>query len=522
MMVESAKTGVLKLQEWPLLQIRGLRVYSAQLQLIHLPHLSINLGELHGIIGESGSGKSLTLFAIIGLMSQKLRVEGEILFSHEGQHFDLLQCDAKKWQSIRGKAMGIVFQEPMSALNPQMTCGAQLLESASVHADSPTNASALVYRKLQQIGLGDSIERIMQSYPHQLSGGQRQRVMIAMACVHEPPLILADEPTTALDSLARQQVMADLKKLCNEQGSALIWVSHELDLVKQYAENVTVLCKGECLMQDTKEIVFGKKTHPYVKELLDAMPNKPLVSDLKSPKVLLSLKGVGKLYTKGKWRVRALDAFDEQLNAGETLSVVGLSGSGKSTLAKILVSLETLSEGEILLNGKALSQVPPTGIQMVFQDPYASLNPNYTAIQAVLEVLVFKQNEFLQTQHAGNGKNKIELAEKACQYLKEVGFDDRLLTAYPHQMSGGQRQRLCIARALASEPSVLILDEAVSALDPLVQKQVLALLVKLQQDRGLAYIFITHNLEVARAMSHRIVFLEGGQKKALPSSWLSV
>ena len=519
---EGVKTGVLELADLPLLQIRDLRIYSAQLQLIHLPHLRVIPGELHSIIGESGSGKSLTLFAIIGLLSQKLRVEGEILFNHGGQQFDLLHCDAKKWQSIRGKAMGIVFQEPMSALNPRMTCGAQLLESARIHADPPKRSLELVYRKLQQIGLGESIERIMQSYPHQLSGGQRQRVMIAMACVHDPPLILADEPTTALDSLARQQVMADLKKLCNEQGSALIWVSHELDLVKQYAENVTVLCKGECLMQNTKEIVFGKKTHPYVKELIDAMPNTCMVGDLKSPKVVLSLKGVGKLYTKGKWRVRALDAFDEQLNAGETLSVVGLSGSGKSTLAKILVSLETLSEGEILLNGRTLSQVPPTGIQMVFQDPYASLNPNYTAIQAVLEVLVFKQNAYPPTHDEGNGKNKMELKEESRQYLKEVGFDDRLFMAYPHQMSGGQRQRLCIARALASEPSVLILDEAVSALDPLVQKQVLALLVKLQQDRGLAYIFITHNLEVARAMSHRIVFLDGGQKKSLPSSWLGV
>jgi peptide/nickel transport system ATP-binding protein len=444
----------------------------------------------------------------MGLISNQLKVSGSVQF--EGVELLGLQDDV--WQTLRGKRIGMVFQEPMSALNPQMKCGKQLMESAMIHEPNVDIAKEKVHRKLDQMGLGEIKERIMKSYPHQLSGGQRQRVMIAMACVHEPPLILADEPTTALDSLARQQVMADLQRVCKEQGSALLWVSHELDLVKQYAENVTVLRRGVCVTQGTCSDVFSDQAHGYVRELLNAMPKGVWVNPIESQVPVLEINHLTKEYGDKPNTVKALLQFNEVLMQGETLSVVGLSGSGKSTLAKLLVALELPTAGEMLLNQRALLKRPPTGIQMVFQDPYSSLNPNAKAIDAVLEVVEWVNKGNTLTDHR----------EKAMLLLEEVGFDLRLSEAYPHQMSGGQRQRLCIARALASEPKVLILDEAVAALDPLVQKLVLEMLLELQKKRGLSYVFITHNLEVARAISHRIIYLEKGEKKALPEEWLRV
>ncbi len=491
-----------------LLKIQDLQIHAGSNSLVHLPNLQLESGEMHGVVGESGSGKSITLFVIMGLISNQLKVSGSVQF--EGVELLGLQDDV--WQTLRGKRIGMVFQEPMSALNPQMKCGKQLMESAMIHEPNVDIAKEKVDRKLDQMGLGEIKERIMKSYPHQLSGGQRQRVMIAMACVHEPPLILADEPTTALDSLARQQVMADLQRVCKEQGSALLWVSHELDLVKQYAENVTVLRRGVCVTQGTCSDVFSDQAHGYVRELLNAMPKGVWVNPIESQVPVLEINHLTKEYGDKPNTVKALLQFNEVLMQGETLSVVGLSGSGKSTLAKLLVALELPTAGEMLLNQRALLNRPPTGIQMVFQDPYSSLNPNAKAIDAVLEVVEWVNKGNTLTDHR----------EKAMLLLEEVGFDLRLSEAYPHQMSGGQRQRLCIARALASEPKVLILDEAVAALDPLVQKLVLEMLLELQKKRGLSYVFITHNLEVARAISHRIIYLEKGEKKALPEEWLRV
>lgn len=491
-----------------LLKIQDLQIHAGSNSLVHLPNLQLESGEMHGVVGESGSGKSITLFVIMGLISNQLKVSGSVQF--EGVELLGLQDDV--WQTLRGKRIGMVFQEPMSALNPQMKCGKQLMESAMIHEPNVDIAKEKVHRKLDQMGLGEIKERIMKSYPHQLSGGQRQRVMIAMACVHEPPLILADEPTTALDSLARQQVMADLQRVCKEQGSALLWVSHELDLVKQYAENVTVLRRGVCVTQGTCSDVFSDQAHGYVRELLNAMPKGVWVNPIESQVPVLEINHLTKEYGEKPNTVKALLQFNEVLMQGETLSVVGLSGSGKSTLAKLLVALEQPTAGEMLLNQRALLKRPPTGIQMVFQDPYSSLNPNAKAIDAVMEVV----------EWVNSGNTMSDHREKAMMLLEEVGFDLRLSEAYPHQMSGGQRQRLCIARALASEPKVLILDEAVAALDPLVQKLVLEMLLELQKKRGLSYVFITHNLEVARAISHRIIYLEKGEKKALPEEWLRV
>ena len=284
----------------PLLSIQDLRIHAGQVPLLHLPQLTLRRGELHGVIGESGSGKSLTLFVVMGLISKQLTVSGSVMF----QGKELIELGEKDWLKIRGKAIGMVFQEPMSALNPQMRCGKQLLEAAIIHQPNKEVALRMVTKKLDQLGLGELKDRIMQAYPHQLSGGQRQRVMIAMACVHEPPLILADEPTTALDSVARAQVMNDLQRVCREQGSALLWVSHELDLVKQYAETVTVLRKGVCIDQGETNHVLKTQAKPYVQELIQAMPHGKWVDDCVEERPVLTLSELSKVYGKGAFQVK--------------------------------------------------------------------------------------------------------------------------------------------------------------------------------------------------------------------------
>ena len=282
-------------------------------------------------------------------------------------------------------------------------------------------------------------------------------------------------------------------------------MSHELDLIQRYAECVTVLKKGACVDQGPTQAVLGELAKPYVKELLSAMPHGKWVTppDINTP--ILQLKALSKVYGEGQFKVSALNEFEETLNPGETLSVVGLSGSGKSTLAKLLVALETPTGGQVLLNGHSIPSKPPTGIQMVFQDPYASLNPNYKAIDAVKEVVAFVDTS---AKIAGTTE------AIAMKLLTEVGFDLRLSQAYPHQMSGGQRQRLCIARALAAEPQIIICDEPTSALDQLVADDILKLLKRLQDDLGVGYLFITHDLGIVRRLAHRTAVMLGGEISA--------
>lgn len=483
--------------------------------LITLPQLHIQKGEVHAIIGESGSGKSLTLLSLMGLLSPQLIPAGHVKMGWEDQFVTPLELSEKQWQQIRGKYVGMIFQEPMTALNPQRTCGDQLFESAFIHQSNKQIAKEMAFKKLDDIGLGEIKERIWQAYPHQLSGGQRQRVMIAMAAVHEPPIILADEPTTALDSLAREEVMSDLQRMCKNLGSTLIWVSHELDLVQKYADNVTVLKRGEWQISGSTEKVLANNhdTHTYVRDLLDALPqpNEALQQmNFESSNVELEMIQVNKEYLlSGNKKLHALKNVDLKIHNGETIALVGLSGSGKSTLAKILVGLENLTNGAVKFNGSPLKKNAPTGVQMVFQDPYSSLNPNHSVQYCLQEVLMYGPAKL-------NHKNSLG---RATELLVEVGLSADFLGRYPHELSGGQRQRLCIARALASNPQMLILDEAVAALDPIVQKQVLELLVELQQKKQLSYLFITHNLHVARSIAHKIVYLEKGQLLPLPESW---
>lgn len=482
-----------------MLRIRDLHISTPSKTLLRLPALDLQPGRVHAIIGESGSGKSLLLLALMGLLAPELKLEASEMGT-EGESW--LGLTSRQWQLKRGRELGMVFQEPMTALNPQLKCGKQLLEAYRVHRPEATQQAAREHclAKLERAGLAGLAERVMQSFPHELSGGQRQRVVIAMACMHDPAWVLADEPTTALDSFSRQAVMSDLQRMCQDQGSGLIWVSHELDIVPQMADDISVLRKGELLVTGTTEHVLNSASkHPYVEELLDALPKGRMEAPAKS-EVILDIQNLSKTYSNGSVKLPVLKGLTIQVRKGETLVILGKSGSGKSTLAKILTGLESWDSGTVLYKDKPLPSNGPTGIQMVFQDPYASLNPQIDNWFALAETLALH-----------NGGKAEQYRKQAEEAMRQVQLPESLWGARPSQMSGGQRQRLCIARALVSQPEVLVLDEAVAALDPLVQASVLDLLKALQQQSGMVYVFITHDQAVARSMGHHIVYLEEGE-----------
>ncbi len=489
------------------LKIENLKIHAGSKLLLELDHFTCFKGSIHAVIGESGSGKSLLLKSLMGLLKSNLSVSGKAILPESSWCRDLLDVKSTSWNAFRGKYLGMVFQEPMSALNPQMTCGEQLQESWDIHC-SPNNkgSKSEIYNKLDAIGLGSIADRVYRSYPHELSGGQRQRVMIAMATLHNPEFILADEPTTALDYFSRKQVIRDFTHLAKSLGSTVIWVSHELDLVNEFAEYITVLRKGKFVQYGSTQQVLNQKPEPYVKELLDAVPQ---TKHEKRPlsQVKISIQELNKIYGQKGNSIHALQDFSVELSAGQTLAVIGTSGSGKSTLAKLLVGLERPESGKITINGKDIPQKTPTGVQMVFQDPYSSLNRRHTSMESILEILKL----------TGQGDNELHRRELAERLLYDVGFDESLIHKKPDQMSGGQRQRLCIAKALSTRPEILILDEAVAALDPLIQKQILDLLVDLQKQKGLIYIFITHNLDVAKYMADVWCYLENGKTMPVPS-----
>ena len=505
-----------------------------------LNNISFYIGkeEIVGIVGESGSGKSLTALSLIGLLPKNSKLKAK---KYSFNYQDLRELSSKDWQSLRRSKIGMVFQEPQSSLNPSLTCGKQLLES--VKNDKKIESSKkkqLIKKVLHEVQLFDD-ERIAKSYPHELSGGQKQRVMIAMALLRNPKLLIADEPTTALDVTVQKEIIHLLKTLQVKYKMSILFISHDLSLVKKLADRVLVMNNGKIVESGDTDKIFKNPNHNYTKGLVFARPDNkirlerlPTVLDYQSnnfkPKIitsskrkifhkqlysqkpLLEVKKIRKNYVKEKWFGKpsifeALKPISFSLYPGETLGIVGESGSGKSTLAKTLVFLDPPDSGEIKWLGKVVNprnklQVNSLRkkIQFIFQDPFAALHPYKTVGSTLDEVLWVHKSK-------NNKKNNYRVDE----LLDQVGLSFKYASRYPHELSGGQRQRIVVARALAVKPEVLICDESVAALDISVQAQILNLLNDLKSNLKLSFLFISHDLAVVKYMSDRVMVMKDGK-----------
>lgn len=469
---------------------------------------SLQQGEMLALVGESGSGKSLTAQSIMRLLPSHAHYQGQILFEDE----DLLLAPEAKLQQLRGDKIGIIFQEPMTSLNPLHTIEKQISENILQHQTlSKSEAQQRTLELLHEVGIPEPQKRL-NSYPHELSGGQRQRVMIAMALANNPRLLIADEPTTALDVTLQEQILHLLQKLQAKFGLAVLLISHDLSLVKRFAQRVAVMQQGLIVETNTTNTLFNTPQHPYTQLLLAAEPDGAPEPIATNAQTLLSIDDLRLWFPikKGFWQrvvdhVKAIDGLKLYLKAGETLGVVGESGSGKSTLAFAITRLTTVTEGSIVFQGQDLVPLSQNqlrnvrkDLQIVFQDPYGSLSPRLSVGQIVSEGL-----ELL-------GLTKLEQQQRVIEALEAVELDPESRHRYPHEFSGGQRQRIAIARALVLKPKLLILDEPTSALDRTVQKQIVLLLRRLQSERGFACIFISHDLKVVKAMSHRVLVMRHG------------
>ncbi|MBE9606581.1 ABC transporter ATP-binding protein [Acetobacteraceae bacterium H6797] len=468
--------------------------------------LIVNAGEIVCVVGESGSGKSVTSNAVMGLLPKALPVKtGRILF--EGR--DLLSLKPEEMRKLRGSRMAMIFQEPMTALNPLMKVGDQIAEALAVHGQKG-DLHAKAVEMLGAVNLPDP-PAIAKMHPFRLSGGQRQRVMIAMALALEPSLLIADEPTTALDVTTQMQILRLIREIQSRRGTGVMFITHDFGVVAEIADRVIVMRQGRIVEQGPASEVLNNPQHEYTKALIAAVPHgNSAEKEPVKPAPILSLKGVTKTYSRGGWFgaktvVKAVHDCDFTLNRGETLGIVGESGSGKSTLARCVVKLVAPEEGEILFHGKDLRPLSRQAwlpyrkrIQMVFQDPYASLNPRRKVGDAIIEGPIT------------HGMPREKALARAKELLALVRLDPGSLDRYPHEFSGGQRQRIGLARALAMEPELLIADEPVSALDVSVQAQVLDLLAEIKQRLGLTMLFITHDLRVASQICDRVAVMQKG------------
>jgi microcin C transport system ATP-binding protein len=499
----------------PLLELDHLHVRFGDTVAVSDVTLAIQRGERVALVGESGSGKSVTALSILRLLSDA-QVSGSIRFDGE----DLLGKTEREMRGLRGSDIAMIFQEPMTALNPLYTVGDQIAETIVVHDGVTANeARKRAVALLGRTGIAEPGKRV-NSYPHQLSGGQRQRAMIAMALACRPRLLLADEPTTALDVTIRAQIVELLLELqrdeAEKRGMAVLLITHDLNLVRHFAQRIAVMEKGVLVESGPVEQVFASPQHPYTQRLLASRPERTVVPVLPISPVLLEARGISvdfktKLPGFSGWfrsgRFRAVADANVSVRQGETLGIVGESGSGKSTLAMALLGLQRTVHGEIEFQGRALGSYRGaeqtalrSNMQVVFQDPFSSLSPRQTIERIVGEGLALHRPTM--TPQARR--------EKVISVLREVGLDRTVLQRYPHEFSGGQRQRIAIARALVLEPRILILDEPTSALDVSIQQQVLKLLAGLQQKYNLGFVFISHDLAVIGAMAHRVAVMQNG------------
>lgn len=509
--------------------------------------ISFNIpkGKTVGLVGESGSGKSVTSLAIMRLIPNPPGIISNGSIEFQGK--DLLKLSEAQMREVRGNKISMIFQEPMTSLNPVFTVGDQIAETLQLHQKlSKEAAMKKALELLEQVGIPDPQRRI-HSYPHEMSGGQRQRVMIAMAIACEPDLLIADEPTTALDVTIQKQILDLLASLQKKYGMSILFITHDLGVIGDIADEVVVMYKGDVVEMGKKEDIFRSPKHPYTKALiacrptLDKAPERlPTVSDFMTPDgkekpfdlatlakekvprpmtdknpVILEIKNVKKYFPieKGifggvKTWVHAVDDVSLKVRRGRTLGLVGESGCGKTTLGRTLLRLIEPTAGEIFYNGVDITKLNKTElrnlrrkIQIIFQDPYASLNPRMTIGSTLMEPMVIHNL----------GKNKAERLERAQSLMRRVGLDPAMLNRYPHEFSGGQRQRICIARALAVEPEFIVCDESVSALDVSIQAQILNLLLDLQEEFNLTYIFISHDLNVVKYISDEVAVMNKGK-----------
>lgn len=505
-------------------------------------NLNIPYGKTMGLVGESGSGKSVTSLAIMRLLPDHkgISITGEILY--KGQ--DLLKMNLKEMRAIRGNKISMIFQEPMTSLNPVYTVGDQIDETILLHQDiSKADARKRTIELLTEVGIADPVGKA-KAYPHEMSGGQKQRVMIAMAMACEPELLICDEPTTALDVTIQQQVLDLMMELQKKHKMSMLFITHDLSVIADIADDVAVLFRGDKVEEQNCKGLFDNPQHAYTKGLLACRPKidknpkrlptvetilkdedafyKALV-DYKTPRiiteeknpVILELKDLQKYYPiKGgifgtkKTDFKAVDGVSLKVRKGTTFGLVGESGCGKTTLGRAILRLIEPTGGEVLFHGENIVNKGPEEMrtlrrkmQIIFQDPFSSLNPRMTISDIITEPLVIH----------GIGANKNEQVMMAAQLLEKVGLNGDALNRYPHEFSGGQRQRICIARALTLNPEFLICDESVSALDVSVQAQVLNLLQDLQDDLGLTYIFISHDLSVVKYISDEVAVMNAGK-----------
>lgn len=499
----------------PVLEIERLSLSIGTYPILKDVDLSVRAGEVVGLVGESGSGKSMTAQSIMRLLPHAARPSGSIRFAGE----ELLSATENRMCELRGDDIGMVFQEPMTALNPVKTIGEQVAEGIRFHRGLD-RAEALdrARQMLERVGLPEA-RFPLSRYPHELSGGQRQRVVIAIACALRPKLLIADEPTTALDVVLQAQILDLLRELVAEDRMGLILISHDLGVVADMADRITILRHGEVQEAGETSTVLREQKHPYTRRLAEASIHVPKWANARTPpddeKRLLELNNVARhfpghrtgLFKRGE-PTRAVDGVSLSVRPGHSVALVGQSGCGKSTLARMILALDRPTSGTITFDGMETSALDEDALrparremQVVFQDPYGSFDPRQKIGHSVAEPLHLMDKPLTRP----------ERRERIAAAMEEVGMQPSDATKYPHEFSGGQRQRLAIARAIITRPKLVVADEPVSALDVSIRAQILDLFARLNDDLGLAFLFITHDLTVARAITHDVLVMDHGK-----------